>query len=81
MAALNSTISLELHPRQVDVTPASKVWVEYPATLAPGQIGIIKDVIAEWSGLPIASVLVLHAGAKLHVLTKENEGDACTSDP
>jgi hypothetical protein len=74
-------MNVEVDVRRLSLQPGDKVWIETPNRLIPEQIGLIKQVVAEWSGLPAAAVLVLHDKLTLRILSKEETADVSASNP
>ena len=78
---MDVAMNVEVDVRRLALQPGDKVWIETPYRLMPEQIGLVKQVVAEWSGLPPADVLVLHDKLTLRVLSKEDQDNACTGNP
>jgi hypothetical protein len=77
---MDVTMNVEVDVRRIAFAPGDKVWIETPCRLMPDHIGLVKKVVADWSGLPTSEVMVLHDKMTLRVLSKE-EADVSTSNP
>ena len=74
-------MTVDVDCRAMDLKPGDRIWIETPKTLAPSQIGVIKQVVKEWSGIQNdEAILILHDGMKLRILSQEKADDVSTGN-
>lgn len=82
MASGDCTMHVVLDASKLELKPGDKIWIETPQTLTPSQIGVVKQVVKDWSGIQDdEAILILHSGMKLRILSKEKADDVSTGNP
>ena len=80
-AVADCTMHIACDSRKLELKPGDKIWIEVPQTLAPSQIGMVKQVVKDWSGLASdEAILILHGGMTLRILSTEDT-NVSTSNP
>lgn len=77
---MDVTMNVEMDVRRLALQPGDRILVESPYRLTHEQRDHVKQTVADWAGLPPASVLMLQDNMTLRVLSKE-EADVSTGNP